>query len=234
MKQDADLYWQEDEDQEDFVIPETVQDLLFRIDCRTLPLDHAEALSLEIQRHLPWLADEPAAAIHQIHVAESANGWMRPEDPDSELLHVSRRTRMTLRLPSHRFEDARALIGKRLDIAGHPLTVGDFHLRPLSKLTTVFARHVDTGGTEDEAEFLRSVADELGQRGIRVRKMMPGKLHRHRTAEGEILTRKLMLSDLQIPESLQLQERGLGSRPLLGMGIFLPHKGIEAVNKKQQ
>jgi len=230
----TDLYWQEDEDPSEIPLPETVQDLLFRIDCRTLPLDHAEVLSDEIRRHLPWLVEEPNAAIHLIHVAESANGWMRPEDPDSELLHVSRRTRMTLRLPSHRFEDARALVGKTLDIAGHPLTVGDFHLRPLSKLTTIFARHVDTGGSEDESEFLRQVAEELAQRGIRVRKMMPGKLHRHRTRDGEILTRKLMLSDLQIPESLQLQERGLGHRPLMGMGIFLPHKGIEAVNKKQE
>jgi CRISPR-associated protein Cas6 len=234
MTRDNDLYWQEDEEQEDVELPRTVQDLLFRIDCRTLPLDHAEALSTQIRRHLPWLDDEPLAAIHLIHVAESANGWMRPEDPDSELLHVSRRTRMTLRLPSHRFDDARALVGRQLDIAGHPLTVGDFHLRPLSKLTTIFARHVDTGGTEDEAEFMRQVARELADRGIRVKKMMPGKLHRHRSAEGDILTRKLMLSDLQIPESLQLQEQGLGRRRLMGMGIFLPHKGIEAVNKKQQ
>ncbi len=234
MSQDTDLYWQEDEEQEDVETPESVQDLLFRIDCRTLPLDHAEALSNEIRRHLPWLDEEPQAAIHLIHVAESANGWMRPEDPDSELLHVSRRTRMTLRLPSHRFEDARALSGKTLDIAGHELTVGDYHLRPLSKLTTIFARHVDTGGTEDEAEFMRLVAGQLRDRGISVKKMMPGRLHRHRTAEGDILTRKLMLSDLQIPESLQLQELGLGDRQLMGMGIFLPHKGIEAVNKKQQ
>lgn len=234
MNGDSDLYWQEEDDQDAVTVPDTVQDLLFRIDCRTLPLDHAEALSAEIQRHLPWLKDEPRAAIHLIHVAESANGWMRPEDPDSELLHVSRRTRLTLRLPSHRFEDARALIGKRLDIAGHPLTVGDYHLRPLSKLTTLFARHVDTGGTEDEGAFLRSVADQLRQRGITIKKMMPGKLHRHRARDGEILTRKLMLSDLQIPESLQLQEQGLGDRQLMGMGIFLPHKGIEAVNKKQQ
>ena len=91
-----------------------------------------------------------------------------------------------------------------------PLTVGDFHLRPLSKLTAIFACHVDTGGSEDEGVFLRQVVEELQQRGIRVRKMMPGKLHRHRPRDGEILTRKLMLSDLQIPESLQLQERGLG------------------------
>ncbi len=234
MSQEADLYWQEDEEQEDVETPESVQDLLFRIDCRTLPLDHAEALSSAIRRHLPWLDEEPQAAIHLIHVAESANGWMRPEDPDSEVLHVSRRTRMTLRLPSHRFEDARALTGKTLDIAGHELTVGDYRLRPLSKLTTIFARHVDTGGSEDEAEFMRLVAGQLRDRGIAVKKMMPGKLHRHRTAEGDVLTRKLMLSDLQIPESLQLQERGLGDRQLMGMGIFLPHKGIEAVNKKQR
>ena len=116
------MFWQEDDDQGDhFTIPDTIQDLLFRIECRTLPLDHGFALSQEILRHLPWLVDEPGAAIHQIHVAESANGWMRPEDSETEVLCVSRRTKMTLRLPQHRLDDARELIGKTLDIEGHML-----------------------------------------------------------------------------------------------------------------
>ncbi len=229
------MFWQEEDDQNVVEqVPEMVQDLLFSIDCKTLPLDHGYALSREIQRHLPWIADEPGAAIHQIHVAESANGWMRPEDPDNEVLCVSRRTKMTLRLPQHRFEDVKALTGQTLDIDGHQLTVGEFRLRKLSKLTTIFARYMATDGIEDEAEFLHAMAQRLRALDIKVKKMMSGKLLEHQTPDGPILTRKLMISDLEVAQSLMLQEQGLGIHQLLGIGVFLPHKGIDAVNKKQE
>lgn len=228
------LFWQEDDDQGDRIeITDEIQDCLFRIECKSLPLDHGFALREQIISQLPWIVDEPNAAIHQIHVAESANGWMRPENPDTELLQVSRRTRMTLRLPRHRLDDARSLIGKTLDIIGHPLTVGDFTTRKLSRLTTLFARYIDTEGTEDENEFLQNMHRQLTDMGIRIKKMMSGKLLRHQTDGGIILTRKLMLSDLEVEQSLRLQQQGLGDKQLMGLGIFMPHKGIDAVNKKQ-
>lgn len=229
------MFWQEDKaDGEAYKVPDDVQDLLFKIDCKTLPLDHGYALSEQIVAHLPWMKDEPQAAIHQIHVAESANGWMRPEDPETEVLCVSHRTKMTIRLPAQRFDDAQALVGKTLDIGGYPLTVGKFSTRKLSKLTTIFARYLDTDGSDDETLFLETVHGQLLDKGIKVKKMMSGRLIRHQTDKGEILTRKLMISDLEVEESVLLQQQGLGNKQLLGIGIFLPHKGIDAVNKKQQ
>ena len=229
------MYWQEDNDKGDeFSVPEDVLDLLFSIECSDLPLDHGYVLSEQILQHLPWMRNEPHAGIHQIHVAESANGWMRPENPETEVLCVSRRTKMTLRLPSSRLEDAHILTGKTLDIQGHPLKVGSFTTRKLSRLTTIFARYIDTGGSEDENLFLESMQRQLLDKGIRVKKMMSGKLLSHQTDEGVILTRKLMISDLDVEQSILLQEAGLGERKLMGLGIFLPHKGIDAVNKKQQ
>ena len=229
------MYWQEDEDKgEDFKVPEDVQDLLFKISCKTLPLDHGYILSQQILKHLPWMQDEPQAAIHQIHVAESANGWLRPDNPETDVLCVSHRTKMSLRLPSSRLEDARALIGQTLDIDGHELTVGKFSTRKLSRLTTIFARYMDTQGSEDENEFLENMVRLLREKGIRPKKMLGGMLVAHRTDQGEILTRKLMISDLQVRESMLLQEQGLGDRKLLGMGIFMPHKGIDPVNDKQE
>jgi hypothetical protein len=78
------------------------------------------------------------------------------------------------------------------------------------------------------------MAQLLRERDIRVKKMMSGKLLRHQTPQGVLLTRKLMLSDLDVAESLALQEQGIGDKQLLGLGIFMPHKGIDAVNKKQE
>jgi len=229
------MFWQEDENKGVLKqAPETIQDLLFSIECKTLPLDHGYVLGQQVLRHLPWMGSEPGAAIHQIHVAESANGWMRPDDPEREVLHVSQRTKMTLRVPRDRIEDVRQLIGKTLDIEGHPLTVGEFRPRKLSLLTTIFARYVDTGGVEDENEFLHSIAGQLLERGIRVKKMMGGKLLHHHTADGSVLTRKLMISDLEVQQSIELQEQGIGSQQWMGLGIFMPHKGIKAVNEKQE
>ena len=229
------MYWQEDDDKKEiFDEPDKVLDLLFKIDCKSLPLDHGYDLSQQILKVVPWLKDEPMAGIHQIHVAESANGWMRPDDPENDILCVSRRTKMTLRVPVTRLDDIRELTGKTLNISGHELTVGGFSTRKLSKLTTIFARYVDTSGKQDENEFNEDMYQLLLDKGIKVKKMMSGRLLSHNLADSTIWTRKLMLSDLDVQQSMMLQEQGIGDNKMLGMGIFLPHKGIDAVNKKQE
>jgi hypothetical protein len=40
-----------------------------------------------------------------------------------------------------------------------------------------------------------------------------------------------MVASLTVAESIRLQQRGLGSNRLLGCGIFIPHKGIDPVNR---
>ena len=229
------MYWKEDDDKNEVLNePDKALDLLFKISCSSLPLDHGYELSQQILKHVPWLENEAMAGIHQIHVAESANGWMRPDDPENDILCVSRRTKMTLRVPVNRLDDIRALTGQTLNIKGHAVKVGDFTTRKLSKLTTIFARYVDTQGKRDENEFLEDMFQLLLDKGIKVKKMMSGLLLAHHSADGEILTRKLMLSDLDVQQSMLLQEQGIGDKKMLGMGIFLPHKGIDAVNKKQE
>lgn len=225
------MFWQEDNAKKPtFEVPDDIQDLVFGLRARTLPLDHAHALSAAVQAALPWLAREADAGIHLIHVAESGNGWMRPENPENELLHLSRRTKMTLRLPRHRLEDARALCGTTLDIAGHPLTVGDATERRFGVHAVLFARHVLAEDGEDEMGFLERMAGEVQALDVTVRKMMAGKIHRMQFPHGEVLTRSLMLADLEVEESVRLQQHGVGGGRLFGCGLFLPHKGIKAVN----
>jgi CRISPR/Cas system CSM-associated protein Csm4 (group 5 of RAMP superfamily) len=40
-----------------------------------------------------------------------------------------------------------------------------------------------------------------------------------------------MLASLTPDESLRLQQHGLGPHRTMGCGIFIPHKGIDAVKK---
>ncbi len=225
------MYWHEDTPERQPAVGHQVVDLVFRVECKTLPLDHAYALSKALLESLPWLSDEDRAGIHVIYGPGSQNGWHRPEETDDAILHLSRRARMTLRLPPERVEDARALTGAKLDIGGHSMTVRDATEKPLDGLPTLFARYVVAPQKEDEETFVRWVAEELSAMGIRVRKILCGKSHYLRTSTGRMFTRSVMVADLSKDESLRLQQQGLGTGRKLGCGLFVPHKGIAPVKK---
>lgn len=229
------MFWEEEKDESTpYRVPDDVVDLVYRIVARTLPLDHAWSLSRAVRARLPWMDEEPGAGIHQIHGAESGNGWMRPEDPEHELLHLSRRARMTLRVPKHRIDDAHRLSGAKLDIDGHPLEIGKAVVKLFSTQSTQFARYVvvpEGVGREDEEAFLAYAAGEVRRLDIRVRKMLCGRAHRIRLPDGELFTRSLMLADLDVEEAVRLQQHGIGEHQTLGCGLFLPHKGIKAVHE---
>lgn len=223
------MFWTEEKGKEEFEIPDDVVDLVFKLDCRMLPLEHAYALSQAVKSVLDWIEEDELAGIHQIHVAESGNGWMRPEDPINEVLHLSRRTRMSLRIPKERIEDAKRLTGQTLDVDGYPLTLGEASIKPLSDLSTLFSRYVICDAESSEEQFLTAVAGQLQVMDIPVKKMMAGKRHVIKTPDGDITTRGVMVADLDKEHSVRLQQRGIGPGRHLGCGIFLPQKGIKPV-----
>jgi CRISPR-associated protein Cas6 len=226
------MFWNDKADKKTgYEVPEDVVDLAFKLNCPTLPLDHAHALSSGLLRELPWLAEEQHAGVHLIHGAASGNGWYRPEDTTNELLHLSKRTRMRLRVPRHRLDDARELIGKKLDVSGHPLEVGESEVFLLSSLSTLFARYVITDEAKDEERFLQEAAEQLQAIDIPCRKMLGGITHRMAFPDGAIFTRSLMVADLEPEQSVRLQQIGLGEGRTIGCGLFIPHKGIKAVKE---
>jgi len=227
------MYWQEDPREQVVVDHGEVTDISFQIRCRTLPVDHAWALSAAVQQLLPWIATEAGAGVHTIHVAESGNGWMRPDGAD-DLLYLSRRTRLQVRVPRHRVEDAQALIGQTLDVAGHALSIEKASLKPLSAFTTVFSRYVVTDAQRDENAFLASMVQELARLDIRPMKMLCGIEKSLATPDHPVHTRSLMIADLTPAESLRLQQSGLGPLRHLGCGLFLPHKDIKEVGQAQE
>jgi len=205
--------------------PGDIVDAVFAISCRSLPVDHAYALSQAIHGALPWFADEPGAGLHTIHGAPSGSGWMRPEAAGA-VLQLSRRTRLVLRLPRARLGDAAALLGRTLDVAGWPLQVDKLSARPLSRITTLFARSVVLAGADDEAAFLVAAAEALGTLDIAPGTMLCGRVTQLATPTGSYQTRSLMLAGLTAEQSLALQRQGLGGERKLGCGLFIPHKGI--------
>lgn len=221
------MYWTENSDKENkSKVPEDVVDLTFKLDCRCLPNDHVWELSQSLQKILPWLADEPQAGIHMIHGAESMNGWNRPEDPDA-LIHLSRRSKMTLRVPGPLVGKALELEGKELDLSGNSLKIDKATVKLLSLYEVQFSRYVMTEADTDEQEFLQNAVAELKNMNIPPRKLLSGKTQSFTTPDGEIVTRSLMVADLEPMEAIRLQEQGIGAGRLLGCGLFVPHKGIK-------
>ena len=204
---------------------EEVVDAAFAIECRSLPVDHAYALSQAILAALPWFADEPQAGLHTVHGAASGAGWVRPEGEDA-LLQLSHRTRLVLRLPANRMQDAAALTGQTLDIAGFPMRVGRLQPRPLLRIASLFSRSVIFEGSDDEEEFLAAATEALRALGVEVSTMLCGRDVTLATPQRTYRTRSLMVTVATPAQSLALQRQGLGEARKLGCGLFIPHKDV--------
>lgn len=219
------MYWEDDDKQIAFVVPDDVVDLAFRIDCPTLPVDHAAALSRAIAGHLPWFGDDPGAGLHIIHGGESGNGWERPIEGDA-LLHLSRRTPLVIRVPKARVVEALTLSGTTLDVDGNPMRIGEGKTRLLSRTNTLYARYLFSEAGLDEERFIGYAVGELQRLGLRFKKILAGKSRPLAIPTGIIETRSLMVSDLPFADAVALQERGLGPYRNLGCGLFIAHKSV--------
>ena len=206
-------------------------DAAFRLSGWWLPVDHACALRAAVVESLPWLGDEPDAGIHSIHGAASGNGWERPGNVPGELLSLSRRTPLVLRVPARRAGDVAALCGRRLDVGGCALTVGTLQPRRLRPAAAVFARYVvdEDGGGEER--FIERVAADLEARSIPARRLLCGRESRIESEHGPLTARGLLIADLDVRESLAIQSRGIGPGRLLGCGLFVPHKDVGPVRR---
>jgi CRISPR-associated protein Cas6 len=202
-----------------------VVDAVFAIECRSLPVDHAFALSQAIQSALPWFAGEPRAGLHTVHGAASGAGWVRPEGEEA-LLQLSRRTRLVLRLPGRRLADAAALTGRTLDVAGSPMRVGRLVPRPLLRIASLFSRSVIFEGAVDEAAFVAAANGALRALGVETSTMLCGRDVALATPQLTYRTRSLMVTVATPAQSLDLQRHGLGEARKLGCGLFIPHKDV--------
>jgi CRISPR-associated protein Cas6 len=202
-----------------------VVDAAFAIECRSLPVDHAFALSQAILAALPWFADEPRAGLHTVHGAASGAGWQRPEGEDA-MLQLSHRTRLVLRLPESRLQDAAALTGQTLDVAGFPMRVGQLQPRPLLRIASLFSRSVIFEDAAEEPAFVAAAIEALRALGVEVSTMLCGRSVTLATPQRTYRTRSLMVTVATPAQSLALQRQGLGEARKLGCGLFIPHKDV--------
>jgi CRISPR-associated protein Cas6 len=212
-------------------------DLVFRIDCRQLPVDHASALADAIVTLAPWLREVAEAAIQPVHLAGSQNGWERPVDGSGDDLLLSKRTRLIIRVPDeHSATLQQALCGQTIQVDGNPMTIISARARALQGVATLLARHVvyhELGEHNDEQTFTDAVVQSCLALGFQPSKLLCGLRQQLKLAGRTVTTRSVMLADVPTQQSLQLQQHGLGDERLIGCGVLIPNKDIAAVNQAE-
>ena len=204
--------------------PETaLVDLRFSVQGDALPLDYADALASALRKVFPWFADEPDLGVHPLGgLSPAAGAW-----------YLSGRTRLTLRLPRQRLDEARRLAGMSLDVGEHVLRIGTATERELAHASVVYASFVTfgveaDGGVIDESLFFTHCRQALAEMKLSPR-LVCGKAKRARVATGMLSGFSLMVADLDVAGTLLLQQRGLGQARQQGCGVFVPHKSMAPV-----
>lgn len=202
-------------------------DVAFRLPGGRLPVDHAYALFTAISRALPWFADEPAARLHQVHTAATGSGWMRPDASPGEELHLSRRTRLRLRVPLSRSRATLALTGQVMDVGGYTLAPGAGKRVPLEPAGTLLARHVLCENDEDEARLAARLQEALRAAGVAGASLILGRAQCISTPQSILHTRSVVVTNLEPDGAMVLLRDGIGEAGKLGCGIFVPYKHID-------
>jgi len=194
-----------------------IVDMVFSISGHSIPRDHGFMLWRGLRACLPWLSEETDLGIHAIRGAPG----------NDDMLLLTQRASLVLRLPETRLADVQSLSGRQLDLDGHTLQIGSTRQRPLQAFATLYSPLVCTGN-EDELDFLDVIAAQLKQMNVTC-KFMCGKQRSLRAEQAVIRGYSLMLHGLGADQSLLLQQTGVGEHRKLGCGILVPHKSIAAV-----
>jgi len=227
------MFWnEENEQQAPLEAPEDVFDIAFKLSGKCLDIDHAYDLSQALSQIIPE-AFYLQLGVHQIRMAESGNGWNRPINSGS-VMQLSRRAKLVIRADLDSHDAIIKITGKTLKLGAQQIKIGESSIRKLSMLGTLFSHAITCEESLSEEQFLVEVARQLKSMNISVSKMICGKTGLIRTDADNIFTRSLMIADLKPDESIRLQKQGIGEDRNLGCGIFVPHKGIDAVYNVQE
>ena len=137
-------------------------------------------------------------------------------------ISLQRHGRLLMRLPEARVEAALGLSGRRLEVSGAPVTLGEAKTRPLVSHATLYAHRV-AAERDDEESFVEQAKRELERLGVRI-DFIVGRRTLTRGPAGALAGYSLMLADLPARQSLALQVAGIGAHRGLGFGIFVGHK----------
>lgn len=218
--------WEETEKQ-DLKDKSSMIDISFRIDCKTLPYDHAYELSKSITQIMPWMMNNKLTGIQTLHGPESGNGWTRSEN---EEIFLSKRTRLVLRILRTDLDKTKDIENTIIDVHGSKIKIGKSNIKTFLVVRDLICRFVLCDEQQTEEDFLKGVSKELNLHGVSIKKAICGKNKSLMIDGKNKFTRSLMIADLSKENSILLQDKGVGEGRIYGCGIFLPHKSIDAVS----
>ena len=200
-------------------------DLVFPVKGTNLAIDHAYPLYAALSGLVP--------AFH----SESTSLRFAPisgiGQPDGRL-QITSSSCLRVRLSDDEVRIALPLAGKRLDIAGSYVRLGVPSIRTLEEGSVLSARLVTFKNADTPEKFLATARTKLAEHGVAGEPSLPIHLDGNRAGEPKrrvirikdvvIVGYSMLVSDLSGPDSLVLQERGLGGRTHLACGFFSPVK----------
>jgi CRISPR-associated protein Cas6 len=207
-----------------------VVDLLFDVRGSVIPRDHAYSLYAAVSREVPDVHAATGVGIFAIRAVAEKDSMLR-------LIESSR---LRLRLSAERIPSVLALTGKSIELDGHTLQIGMPRVVPLvpaptltSSLVTIKLAKPGKGSDFVSADaFLAAARGQLGRLGVQAEAVLLA--HCTGPRQGQPLRRVVRIKGqihvgygiavggLTGHESIELQERGLGGRRLMGCGLFLP------------
>lgn len=175
--------------------------------------DHAYHLYSSLCRLLPQLHGSDEFGIHQI----------RGQQVGNRQLQLCPWSRLVIRALAEKIPELIALSGKKLQILDQTIQVGIPEVHSLPTAVALRSRIVTTKNGVDQERFLKEIMRQLGE--LQVSSQISVTLGRCRTVrirDKEVVGHEVILEGLSAEESLNIQEKGLGGRRLMGCGVFVP------------
>jgi CRISPR-associated protein Cas6 len=198
-------------------------DVVFHVEGRFLPTDHAYPLYAALSRRLPKFHDPQGNWRFAPITGQPVGGG---------LLQLHRQSVLRVRLPEQDVPRVIPLAGKRLDIHGYTVLLGTPQVGCIGPASELRAWLVTFRNNVDPAAFLNTAVEQLQARGIQGEPSIPvltsgphrGQPQRRiiRIKGRSIVGYSLVVRGLSDADSLRLQAEGLGGRIRLGCGFFVP------------
>ncbi len=219
------MLWEDDEPKP-ALRPADAVEVCFPLVGRVLPSDYCVPLALALTPLLEPDVDPRRTGVRVLHVPTSGNGWYRGR---GEVIHVSRRVQLALRVHRDACEEVAGLAGAELNLEGVELKLGAPRVAELVAAEPLYAHRVIGTEGEGEESFLTAAHRRLGEMGVTPRRMLCGREERLETPDGVLTVRSLLIDGMGAEPGLAVQSHGLGEGRHWGCGLFVPHKAVAPV-----
>lgn len=204
-----------------------VLELVFSVTGANLPTDHSYPLYGALSGIVPQFhTGQFALRFGPITGIGIAEGRMQ----------LTEHSCLRVRLPDDSIRVALPLAGKKLTVGDSAIRLGVPSVRTLTPAPALIARLVTFKNADTPEEFLTTARAKLAEAGIAGEPQLPIHLEGDRAGEPKrrvirikgvtIYGYALIVAELTAPDSLKLQESGLGGRTQMGCGFFLAVKGV--------